>query len=443
MTIILDSVPDLLTKPAWFAALEPSRMMVEMGALALATPLLVVQRAETGRPFLIVTGALSTNFGTNQMRQVLKMLGHHPHTPHTWTMFNKPEKIFHIVKAKTDYLYERYEQPITLMGWCAGGVFTRMTAHAIPDKVRQVINMGSARSGPTYDPLSPKHLRYTGREPLPVPSTVIYSRTDGLNDWRNVVEDPGPQSENIEVFSSHLGMANHPHTLHILADRLAQPLGQRAPYKGMTSTTSPRRRRPVRVADPGDASGRGRLPAALEPLAQVRALDAERGVGAVPGVDPGVVVVHVEDPLGDVGIQGLEALARVLGVSDPPREKRVPCEQMGVPVRVGVRERDRAGGVPAQVQDVELDLAEPDPVAVHQPSLRATGRASASSSPAIVTAPVDEASAANAWTWSWWRWVVTMVPSRPVPSSTSRCSRSASAAASTSSCSPDARQVSR
>ncbi len=250
MTIIPDSVPDRLTKPALFSALEPSRMMVEMGALALATPVLVLERVKTGHPFLIVTGALSTNFGTNQMRAVLKMMGHHPHTPHTWTMFNKPERIFHIVKAKTDYLYERYEEPITLMGWCAGGAFTRMTAHAIPDKVRQVINMGSARSGPTARPTYPEHLKYAGRDPLPVPSTVIYSRTDGLNDWRNVVEDPGPQTENIEVLSSHLGMANHPHTLHILADRLAQPLGQWAPYQGIarTATKSEQPRRPVRVA---------------------------------------------------------------------------------------------------------------------------------------------------------------------------------------------------
>jgi hypothetical protein len=250
MTMIPDSVPDLLTKPQWFTLLEPSRMMVEMGSLAVATPALVLERTKTGRPFLIVTGALSTNFGTNQMRQVLKMMGHHPYTPHAWTMFNKPEKIFHIIKAKTDYLYERYEQPITLMGWCAGGAFTRMVAHEAPDKVRQVINMGSARKGPTWEPLSPKHLKYTGSAPLPVPSTVIYSRTDGLNDWRNVVEDEGPQTENIEIFSSHFGMANHPHSLHILADRLNQPLGEWAPYQGMISTSAKAERpsRPVAVA---------------------------------------------------------------------------------------------------------------------------------------------------------------------------------------------------
>ncbi len=251
MMIIPDSVPDIFTKPTWFAPFEPQRMTVEMQALALATPLLVLERPQTGRPFLVVTGAVSTNFGTNPMRMVLKMMGHHPHTPHTWTMFNRPQKIFHIVKAKTEYLYERYEQPITLMGWCAGGAFTRMVAHSIPDKVRQVINMGSARRGPRYEPLSPKPLKYTGAAPLPVPSTVIYSRTDGMNDWRDVVEDPGPQAENIEVFSSHFGMANHPHTLHILANRLNQPLGEWTPYPGIPGTNGKEHQapvRPVRVA---------------------------------------------------------------------------------------------------------------------------------------------------------------------------------------------------
>ncbi len=176
MSIIPDSIPNALTSPGFFTAFEPSRMVVENSALALATPLLVrQQRTSQGHPILMVTGALSTNIGTNQMRRVLTRIGHHPHTPPNTTMFHKPMRILEIVQEETEKLYEQYREPITLAGWCMGGVFTRMTAQAIPDKVRQVINMGTARTAVWY----PKELK-SAAEPLPVPSTVIYSRTDGM-----------------------------------------------------------------------------------------------------------------------------------------------------------------------------------------------------------------------------------------------------------------------
>ena len=40
------------------------------------------------------------------------------------------------------------------------------------------------------------------------------------------------------MLSSHWGMANHPHTLHIIADRLAQPLGEWRPYPGLRTAAS-------------------------------------------------------------------------------------------------------------------------------------------------------------------------------------------------------------
>ena len=188
MSIIPDSIPDALTSPGFFTAFEPSRMVVENSALALATPLLVrQQRTSEGHPILMVTGALSTNIGTNQMRRVLTRMGHHPHTPPNTTMFHKPMRILEIVKEESEKLYEQYREPITLAGWCMGGVFTRMTAQAMPDKVRQVINMGTARTAVWY----PKDLG-AAAEPLPVPSTVIYSRTDGMTYCKARLRARGP-----------------------------------------------------------------------------------------------------------------------------------------------------------------------------------------------------------------------------------------------------------
>src|SRR5512139_2220397 len=95
-------------------------------------------------------------------------------------------------------------------------------------------------------------------------------------------------------------------------------------------------RRADREGGSGGRAG-GRLPAPGSPFAQVGPLGAERGVVTVPGVDPRVVVVDVEDPVLDVVDQGLEALVVVAaGRSDATGEQRVPGEDVGGAGRVVV-----------------------------------------------------------------------------------------------------------
>ena len=64
------------------------------------------------------------------------------------------------------------------------------------------------------------------RKPPPVPTTSIYSRSDGVVSWRCSLNDAGPLVENIEVPASHVGMGTNPLVLYAVADRLAQPIGQ-------------------------------------------------------------------------------------------------------------------------------------------------------------------------------------------------------------------------
>ena len=88
-------------------------------------------------------------------------------------MFHKPTRILEIVKEESEKLYEQYREPITLAGWCMGGVFTRMTAQAMPDKVRQVINMGTARTAVWYPKdlgLRPSRFRCSPRSSTPAPT---------------------------------------------------------------------------------------------------------------------------------------------------------------------------------------------------------------------------------------------------------------------------------
>ncbi|MBW8846458.1 MAG: alpha/beta hydrolase, partial [Burkholderiales bacterium] len=69
------------------------------------------------------------------------------------------------------------------------------------------------------------------RQAPPVPTTSIYSKSDGVVAWRCSVNEPSPLAENIEVQASHIGLGVNPIALYALADRLAQPDGEWQPFE--------------------------------------------------------------------------------------------------------------------------------------------------------------------------------------------------------------------
>jgi hypothetical protein len=68
------------------------------------------------------------------------------------------------------------------------------------------------------------------RTPPPVPTTSIYSRSDGIVAWPCSINPPSPITENIEVHASHAGMGMNPLALYAVADRLAQSHGEWKPF---------------------------------------------------------------------------------------------------------------------------------------------------------------------------------------------------------------------
>jgi pimeloyl-ACP methyl ester carboxylesterase len=133
-----------------------------------------------------------------------------------------------------------------VVGWSLGGVYARDLALSLPDRIRGVITLGSPFSGDLrannvgklYDRVSGEHVDEAALEDvaalagdLPVPATSIYSRTDGVVSWRTSLVNETPKAENIEIIgASHLGLGFNPAVLWAVADRLAQPEGQFAPF---------------------------------------------------------------------------------------------------------------------------------------------------------------------------------------------------------------------
>ena len=88
-------------------------------------------------------------------------------------------------------------------------------------------------------------------EPLPVPSTAIYSRTDGVVAWRSCIDAEAETAENVEVPGSHIGLLHNPAVL-VRDRRPPGPAGRRAPT--VPSRRAGCARSPTR-ARPGDAGG--------------------------------------------------------------------------------------------------------------------------------------------------------------------------------------------
>src|ERR1700741_4513830 len=100
---------------------------------------------------------------------------------------------------------------------------------AQPTKATNAWRVYEFASGRRADDVDP---RFGGSlaEPPPVPTTAIFSRTDGICAWQGCKEKTSVQTESIEAESSHCGMGHHPAAVYAVADRLAQPEGDWRPF---------------------------------------------------------------------------------------------------------------------------------------------------------------------------------------------------------------------
>ncbi|MFN3197497.1 MAG: esterase/lipase family protein [Bradymonadia bacterium] len=154
----------------------------------------------------------------------------------------RPHVVQHLMR--TLHALHDASGPVSIVGWSLGGIFAREMARKAPEQVRQVISLGSPFGGSngtnierlvqlvTGKGFSPQDDRKRTRllTPPPVPSTAIYSKTDGLVDWRECVECQTPLTDNIGIYSSHGGLCGHPLAHFAIADRLAQPADDWQPF---------------------------------------------------------------------------------------------------------------------------------------------------------------------------------------------------------------------
>jgi pimeloyl-ACP methyl ester carboxylesterase len=227
--------------------LEFPRAVAEGALFASSGALLRLARPGDGHPVLVLPGFLADDRSTVVLRHHLRRLGH---TSHSWRLgrnIGPTKAVVNGLEHRLDELAQRYGQPSSIVGWSLGGIYARELARRRPDLVRTVITLGSpfrsahadhTLTGLAYERYRPWHLpefrspAYVPRDdPLSMPSTAIYTRSDGVVAWRTCVQRVGPTSENIEVFGSHCGLGHNPAVLYAIGDRLAQPVDDWRPFR--------------------------------------------------------------------------------------------------------------------------------------------------------------------------------------------------------------------
>jgi pimeloyl-ACP methyl ester carboxylesterase len=225
---------------------EPGRAVADYGLYLAARPFAPRLPRGDGHPVLVIPGLLADDYSTGALRGTLRRLGYQTHGWGLGRNIGPTAVCVTGLKDKLAELTDRYEQPVSLIGWSLGGIFARDLARRFPESVRQVITLGSpfrlvrysqSRASRVFEHYSHLHVEQRtlplepDNVPMPVPATSIYSHYDGIVHWQTCLDTPGERCENIAVMASHLGLGHHPASLWAIADRLAQPEGVWRPFK--------------------------------------------------------------------------------------------------------------------------------------------------------------------------------------------------------------------
>jgi pimeloyl-ACP methyl ester carboxylesterase len=195
-----------------------------------------------GEPVMVLPPFMSDDASTRPLRDFLSRSGYHVEGWGLGVNEGHTAKAVMELPERVLGMRDRTGAPVSLVGWSAGGILAREVARQIPSAVRRVVSLGSPfrfrpGDGSHLDVLYEKveHLQVPmvaerlkpehERPRLPVPSTAVYSRGDGIAGWEACMEFDGVNSESVEIRGSHVGMGFNPAALIVVGERLAQKSG--------------------------------------------------------------------------------------------------------------------------------------------------------------------------------------------------------------------------
>jgi triacylglycerol lipase len=237
-------------RPSMFDALGEFRVPLEasiywLGALTHPWPRV---RSQDSKVVMLIPGFMAGDMTLAPLANFCRWLGHRAVYAGILSNSECPRETMRKLNARLALAYEKFEQPIVVIGQSLGGVYAREIAREQPELVERVISLGSPLRMPrshanlAVEAVARSVARIRGKaegclseacqcgmmlsdeSPAGVPTTHIYSRTDGVVHWESCVDLSGaPTVENVEVTGSHVGMGLNADVYRVIADRLAMP----------------------------------------------------------------------------------------------------------------------------------------------------------------------------------------------------------------------------
>ena len=204
-----------------------------------------------GSAVVVVPGFLLNDLYLTGFRAWLRRIGYRPYSSGIGINAECPNLLIkeHLIDT-VKKAYQETGKKVHIVGHSLGGVLARAMGSQMPDQVASVITLGSPFRGVSVHPMilnavemvrNQIHSRngesvlpscYTGacscrfleslvlKLPRSVARTAVYTKTDGIVDWR--VCTTGNHYNDFEISGTHIGMVFNPLVYDLVARRLAR-----------------------------------------------------------------------------------------------------------------------------------------------------------------------------------------------------------------------------
>jgi len=207
----------------------------ELARLLASREFLMVERRAEAQPVMLIPGFMAGDASLTVLRQWLRRRGHRARSSGIRANVGCAGAIVQRLERRLRNLAEESGEPVFLIGQSRGGALARSLAVRNPDAVAGLVTLGSpvtdslavsdqvlrtvrlmARFGDAGLPGVFSSTCMDGeccadfRDELDAPfakglrATAVYSRSDGIVDWRACVD---PHADAVEVDCSHCGMS--------------------------------------------------------------------------------------------------------------------------------------------------------------------------------------------------------------------------------------------
>jgi pimeloyl-ACP methyl ester carboxylesterase len=203
------------------------------------------------RPVLLIPGFLAGDASLGTMANWLRRAGYCTHRTGIRANLDCSEEACGRLEARLEHMADRHGERVVVIGQSRGGIFARALAARRPELVAGIVTLGSpTQSMLAVHPLVLAQVGLVGalgtvrvpgmmrmsclrgsccqafraalQGPFPddVGYTAVYSRSDGVVQWRSCL-DPGAD-EQVEVSASHCGMGVNAQAFLAVANALAR-----------------------------------------------------------------------------------------------------------------------------------------------------------------------------------------------------------------------------